>query len=301
MGFLKVAKIILGKEDISISESAILIDAPRYKKDEEEQQSGPTKEEIENKIDLLKREFEKYKKTRETEFEEWKKEEIKKHENEAFDIVKKSVEEFETKIAEANIKYNRQISTAKEEGDKITKTAMDKISTIQEEASKDGYAKGKYEGYEAGFDWAKKAIRKLNIVLSSLAREQTNLIFQARRQIAEIVVIMARKIVNLMVESQPRVVYDNIMSVLKNLKGRAEIIIRVNSEDVAQVTKHKREFLQAVEGIEKIKIAEDNTIDKGGCIIETEYGEIDSRITVQMEKVEKLIKDILRDTNVPPA
>ncbi len=294
-----MAKIILGNESVSMSESPIVIDAPKYEKPEEEvKRRGPTKEEVEEKIEDIKSEFEHYKQKSLIEFEEWKKEQITKYENEAFDIVKKSVEDAETKFAEANIKYNSKIKEAQEEAEKIKNKAMDETDIIQDNAAKDGYNKGKEEGFEAGNKWAKSAIKKLNIILSTVAREQTNLVRDAKEQIAEIVIVMARKIINTMVETQSRVVYDNIISVLKNLKGRAEIIIRVNGEDLAQTTKHKREFLQMIEGIERIKITEDNTVDKGGCIIETEYGDIDSRITTQLSKIEKLVRNMLESERI---
>jgi len=278
-----------------MSETPIIIDAPKYlRKEDEERERGPTKEEIEHKIDQIKKEFDEYRDITERIFEEWKKEEIDKTKNEAFNIVKKAAEEYESKAAEVNVKYNLKIAEATKEAEKITNKALEEVNIIQDEAAKNGYNKGKSEGSQEGYNWAKESAKKLNIILSTIARERAKFIFEARMQIIEIVVVMARKIVNALIETQPRVVYDNIMSVLKQLKGRAEIIIRVNGEDIAQVTKHKREFLQLIEGIEKIKITEDNTVDKGGCIIDTEYGSIDSRITTQMTKIERLIREILR-------
>ncbi len=294
-----MAKIILENDDVSMSQSPIIVDAPRYEKEETEvKRKGPTKEEVEQKVDKIKKQFEEYKQKALEQFEEWKKAEIAKYENEAFNIVKKAVEDAESKSAEANIKYKDKIKDAEEEAEKIKNKAMDETDVIQDNAAKEGYNKGKEEGFEAGNKWAKSAIRKLNTILSTVAREQTSLVRDAQEQISEIVIVMARKMINTMIEIQNRVVYDNIVSVLKNLKGRAEIVIKVNGEDLSQTTKHKREFLQMIEGIEKIKISEDNTVDKGGCIIETEYGEIDSRISTQMSKIEVLVRKLLESHRI---
>ena len=53
-----------------------------------------------------------------------------------------------------------------------------------------------------------------------------------------------------------------------------------------------------IEGIERIRITEDNTVDRGGCIIDTEYGSIDSRISIQMQKIEHLIREMLKSDNI---
>lgn len=293
-----MGKIIIDQSDTSLSEQAVTIEAPKYESEEAEIKRGPTKEEIEKKIDDIKKKFEEFKDVEERSFNEYKAEKIREAENEAFNIVKKAVEEYETKIAEANIKYKYRVDESKKEGDKITSKALGEVDSIQDEAAKVGYNKGKDEGVEQGYEWAKSAIKKLNIILSSIAKERLNLIFDAKLQLTDIIVIMARRMVNALIENQPRVVYDNIMSVLKNLKGRAEIEIRVNGEDLNSTSKHKREFLQMMEGIEKIKITEDNSVDKGGVIIDTEYGSVDSRIVTQMQKIEDMIRKDLKEHNL---
>lgn len=291
-----MAKIIIEKDNVLLSESAIVIEAPKYAQQEELEKKlkGPSKEEIEQKRESIKKKFEDYKAEAEKIFEEWKDEKFSINQNAAFDVVRKAIEEYDTKVAEANIKYSKKIEEALIEAEKIKNNALEQVNNIQEEASRKGYNTGKKEGFEGGNQWAKNAMKKLNIILSVLARERNELVLEAKIQIIEIVIVMARRIVKVLVETHPRVVYDNIINVLKHLKGRAEIIIRVNSEDLAQTTKHKREFLQMIEGIEKIKIAEDNSVDKGGCIIDTEYGSVDSRIITQMSKIEHLIRKILK-------
>ncbi len=294
-----MAKIILESNEISVSESPIVIDAPKYHRDEEVVVSlGPSKEEIESGIEKMKREFQVYKTSVEESFEQWKLEEIRKSENEAFDIVKKAAETISTKLSDADVKCSIRLKEAEREAAKIKNKALEETETIQFQADKDGYIKGKMEGIQAGNQWVRDSIKKLNTILSTVARERTQLIDDVKDQISQLVVVMGRKFVSTIVESQSRVAYDNIMGVLKNLKGRAEIVIRVNSEDLSQTSKHKREFLQAIEGIERIKITEDNMVDKGGCIIETEYGVIDSKVSTQLSKVEKLINDILSGKNV---
>jgi len=47
-----------------------------------------------------------------------------------------------------------------------------------------------------------------------------------------------------------------------------------------------------VEGAKSIQIVEDTTVDPGGCIIETDFGEIDARISSQLSELEQKILEI---------
>ena len=44
--------------------------------------------------------------------------------------------------------------------------------------------------------------------------------------------------------------------------------------------------------IEEINILEDPNIEKGGCVVETDFGEVDARISAQLEEVESAVKKV---------
>jgi hypothetical protein len=47
-----------------------------------------------------------------------------------------------------------------------------------------------------------------------------------------------------------------------------------------------------MEGVKSINIVEDSSVDSGGCIIETDFGEIDARIASQLAELENRILEI---------
>jgi len=48
-----------------------------------------------------------------------------------------------------------------------------------------------------------------------------------------------------------------------------------------------------VENIKGITVMEDATIERGGCIIETDFGHIDAKISSQMHEIEEKIQDLV--------
>ena len=42
-----------------------------------------------------------------------------------------------------------------------------------------------------------------------------------------------------------------------------------------------------------VTIMEDTTVDRGGCIIETDFGQIDARISSQLHEIEEKILELM--------
>jgi flagellar assembly protein FliH len=106
------------------------------------------------------------------------------------------------------------------------------------------------------------------------------------------VLLIARKVIKVITENQRNVIISNVVQALRKVKGRGNIIIRVNMADVKLSTDHIKDFINMVEGAKSIQVVEDSTVDQGGCIIETDFGEIDARISSQLAELETKILEI---------
>ena len=56
--------------------------------------------------------------------------------------------------------------------------------------------------------------------------------------------------------------------------------------------RHKDEFYQMLDKIEGVTVLEDPNVDIGGCMIETDFGDIDARINTQLNEIETAIKEV---------
>ena len=121
-------------------------------------------------------------------------------------------------------------------------------------------------------------------------REQ--ILAETEQQIVDLVLLMTRKVVKVISENQRNVVTSNIIHALRKVKGRADVIVRVNLADVGLTTEHTKDFLAAAENIKGLTVAEDLTVDAGGCIIETDFGSVDARIASQLHELEQRILEI---------
>ena len=100
---------------------------------------------------------------------------------------------------------------------------------------------------------------------------------------------MTRKVVKIMSENQKSVIMANVVQALKKVKGRGDVTLRVNLADIKLTTDHVKDFINQVENIKNISIVEDSSVDRGGCIVETDFGAIDARIASQLSELETKI------------
>ena len=68
--------------------------------------------------------------------------------------------------------------------------------------------------------------------------------------------------------------------------------VRVNIADLEITSRHKDDFYRMLDNIENVSVLEDPNIEKGGCIIETDFGDVDARISSQLDEIETTIKNI---------
>ncbi len=286
--------------DITSISRPVFIEVPKYENpveaeeldDTTEMPIGPSVEEIESEIKEIRGQFEE-------ELEIIKDEAVVEVENVkeeaknwAFDKVKEAAEEYDNKIKDAEIQAQHIVEDAKAEAQRIINDAQEEANKHRSEAHKKGFEEGREQGYMEGKSEVDRLIDRLTIVLSTAIRKRNEIIEEAEAQVIDLVITIARKVIKSISETQKRVVYDNIVSALQKLKGRAEVTIRVNTEDLMMTTKHKKEFIEMIEGIEQVRILEDNSVDKGGCIISTDFGSIDARISTQLSEIESKIKEL---------
>ena len=69
-------------------------------------------------------------------------------------------------------------------------------------------------------------------------------------------------------------------------------------EDFKLTSEHTDEFIKRVENVQGLTVLEDSSVDKGGCIVETDFGAIDARIASQLGELENKIMEVSPVKNI---
>ena len=174
----------------------------------------------------------------------------------------------------------------------VKTTAEAQKQKIRDEAYSAGFTEGQEKGFAEGNMEAQRLIDRLHVMLDRIMDKREEILEGTEQQIVELVLLMTRKVVKIISENQRNVVMSNVLQALRKVKGRGDVTVRVNLADVKLTTEHTKEFMDAVENIQNISIVEDSTIDRGGCIVETDFGAIDARISSQLAELEQKILEI---------
>lgn len=223
---------------------------------------------------------------------------VKKAEDAAFAEVKKQTDDAQIIKADAENEAFQIIQKAKQEAEQIIAEAQTQRDKLQLEAKSQGFEQGHSEGYEKGVAEVNRLIERMHKILEAVMQRREEILKDTESQIVELVILMARKVIKILSENQKNVVMANVVAALKKVRTRGAVTLRVNLEDVKLTTANISEFIKHIENVEGITVLEDSSVEKGGCIVETDFGAIDARISSQLTELENKILDVSPVKNI---
>ena len=265
---------------------------------EEEEYTGPTAEDLRREAEEYKANFEQEKKQMLTQAQAEADQIIKKAEDTAFAEVKRQTDQAAVIKADAENEAAAIIEKAKAEAAQIVAEANAQHDKIVSEARNEGFEQGSQEGFEKGSAEVERLIERMHKILEAVMQRREEILQDTESQIVELVILMARKVIKILSENQKNVIMANTVAALRKVKTRGSVTLRVNIEDVKLTTAHADEFIQHVENVQGITVQEDSSVEKGGCIVETDFGAIDARISSQLTELENKILEVSPVKNI---
>jgi flagellar assembly protein FliH len=160
---------------------------------------------------------------------------------------------------------------------------------IKEEAYKQGLSEGKKAGLKAAQKRVEGLIEEIGKNMERLKDLEINLRKACEREIVELALAIARKIIMREIKTDPNTIAHIACTSLEKIPFSPQIRIRVNPADWEDITKEPFE----AGGYKDITIEPDDTIIPGGCYLETELGEIDICWEEQLKEIENLFKALI--------
>jgi flagellar assembly protein FliH len=210
----------------------------------------------------------------------------------AFEEVRRKSNEAQKIRKEAEEAATRIVSDAESRIAELESQAIAKVEAAEKEATKRGREAGRDEGFKEGVGEVERLVTRIHVILDRAMEKRGEILEQAETQVVELVLLVARKVVKVISENQKSVVVQNIQQALRKLKTKADVVVRVNMADLELTSSHIKDFVQMAENARSLTVVEDTTIDRGGCVIETDFGEIDARISSQLSELEDRILEV---------
>ena len=296
-----MAKNVFRYQEVVHLSERIVLESPKKKGQEEDLEpveaaevyTGPTAEDLHREAEIFRKNFEAEKAAMIATAKEEAEQIVKQAEQRAFDELKHKTDEGARIRQEAQDEADRVLDIAQKQAQELVEKAEKRVEEIETEAQKMGYEAGRDEGYTAGREEAERLIELLHSIINKAIEKRNEIINESETQLINLVLQISRKVIKVISENQKNVVINNVIQALRKLKTRGDVVIRVNLSDVELTSEHIKEFMRMVENVRSITVLEDSTVDKGGCVIETDFGQIDARISSQLHEIEEKIIELV--------
>ena len=217
-------------------------------------------------------------------------------EGQAEEILRKAEEQAAILIQDGRQQADNFLNTQEEEWKAKTEAweqeVLNKQNEIDQKLSEaekresEGYETGQTSGYDAGY---KEGLDKFQSMLTSLddvidnIRAQEKSIYEANlNHMKDFMKVYIEKVIGQLSASSTDAVFHNIQTALLEVHRANHIKVVVSSHDFEAINAVRDQFDGLFSPVKRVELLEDKNMSVGGCLLETELGNVDATIDSQM-------------------
>ncbi|ABA88439.1 flagellar assembly protein FliH [Syntrophotalea carbinolica DSM 2380] len=123
--------------------------------------------------------------------------------------------------------------------------------------------------------------------LEEVSRLRGSLLQNSSNDMLRLVMSIVRQVLHAETSVNPQIIIDTIEKALQMAVRSDHYHVRVNPADLETVTKHKPLFLASINGLQNLTFQADPNISSGGCLLESEIGDVDATIDGQLDLIHR--------------
>ncbi len=199
-----------------------------------------------------------------------------------------STKKAEKKVEFQRISYdgNKNFSRMYMPADEVPEDLEPDLKAVEEQAYIEGFERGEKEGLELGRVRVRELMGRLNSAILGIEDAQKKLILSTEHEAVELALAIAKKIICREVETDSSIILNVVKEALKKVVNHDKIKILLSPSDFQFMTEYNSENSENIEDFEGVVFEDDSSITNGGCIIDTNFGDIDARIEKQLQTIE---------------
>jgi flagellar assembly protein FliH len=161
------------------------------------------------------------------------------------------------------------------------------LAVLERDAFAKGYAQGERAGVEAGNRRGDAMLRRLGETLEELASLRQTLLRQSERQLVQLALALARRIVRREIAADDELLTALARVALDRLGDAGQATIRLHPEDFARVaTGGAQQWVAS-----HVAVVADTAVSRGGCLVESPFGFVDASIDAQFQELARALLD----------
>ena len=109
------------------------------------------------------------------------------------------------------------------------------------------------------------------------------------RELLEVALGVARKVVQQELADRPEIWLTMIRAAVRRVVDRERIVVRVPAEIARFLQERDHELRASLDEVKELEVIEDPTLPPDGCRIESRFGEVDVGLDTQFEAAERAL------------
>ncbi len=164
------------------------------------------------------------------------------------------------------------------------------VEEIKENAFQKGFAEGQRAGFESGTKKVDPVIHSLCQALGQLQNIHQEIRQEIEKEVVQLALAIAKKIVCHEIKTNQETVVCVAREALSRMENPGKIKIKLNPEDLQFINDAKSQLSHFLHHVDNIRFEAADSIQSGGCLIETDTGDIDARIEKQFQAIEETFR-----------
>ena len=178
-------------------------------------------------------------------------------------------------VFDAKLEGDRLVSEAREAAERELAAARDEAERITRKAES--------EGRERGL----AAVTELLVGARAVAARARA---GAEAELRTLAVRIAEKILGREVTLDPQAVVDVAATAMRHAGEPRELLVRCAAEDLEALERGKPRLIERCRAAQVARFVADERVPRGGCILETELGVVDARLSTQLDAIERALR-----------
>jgi flagellar assembly protein FliH len=173
--------------------------------------------------------------------------------------------------------------------EKALKQVREKSVLLEKEAYEKGFAQGEKDGLAFGQKRIEAMIHQFENVLAEIDRQRMELDRAYEREMLQIVLSISKKILHHELTLQEQTISATLQEAFQYVIDRRKVVVHLNPTDYQYLQTHPEGSPFALDEKTGLQVVEDAALSRGGCFLETSFGEVDATIEGQFDEIASLI------------
>jgi len=156
---------------------------------------------------------------------------------------------------------------------------------LEQETFAKGFAQGQQAAAAAAQQETAALAKKLAATLDDLMRVRNEMIRHTEKQMVQLALAVARRVVHREVAVDPTAMLTMMRVVLERVSDAARVSVRLNPADHQAVTAALADSPTS----DQVAVTADPRVPRGGCKVESEYGDIDAGVDAQIQEIARAL------------